>query len=177
MPTTEIAAELIYRQGQEGLLIQEAEHATWQYMPLGIPGLLQNPDYARAVHTQLPHLGEASQEQVRLRMQRAEQMRALPHLYHRFVLGSVTLAHPTPVMRAQLAHLQELDQLPHIEIRVLPAGPVITDPSGFTLRADQVWIEAADLYFTAPGHRALWHAEWDRLWSKSAPLNAAEVFS
>ncbi|GAA1463185.1 hypothetical protein GCM10009603_34830 [Nocardiopsis exhalans] len=170
MTTTVLAPELLHHDGQAGILAQEADHPTWQYMPHGLPGFLQTPDHAHALAELLPHVEYAHTEQVRLRLQRGEQMRTRTHLRHRFILGPEILNTTTPLMADQYAHLVELDQLDHIQIRIRPAGPVVTDPTGFTLRAGRAWIEAADLYFAAPGNIATWHKEWERLWAQTVPL-------
>jgi transcriptional regulator with XRE-family HTH domain len=116
----------------------EAEASLIRDFGLGlIPGLLQTPDYARAVlHATVPHHNPSEIEHlVEARMARQE--RALsghgpPDLYaildisvlYRIVGGRA-------VMRRQLERLLEVSQLPHIKVRVIPyeAGvlPVATN--------------------------------------------------
>jgi len=162
----------VFTGGQKALMAQEAVHATRQYAPGTVPGLLQTPDYARAVADALPHLGPDREDHFRLRMARGRQLRELTHLRHQFILGAAVHDHAphTPLMDAQRAHLADLDRFGHIDIRVRPAGVVLTDPTGFTIRAGSVWIEAGDLYFTGSGDVRKWVGEWGRLWEEAVPL-------
>ncbi|MEU4283583.1 Scr1 family TA system antitoxin-like transcriptional regulator [Nocardiopsis dassonvillei] len=169
---TTMFATTVFDGGQAALKTEEAAHATWQYAPGAVPGLLQTPDYATAVADALPHLNEGREDHFRLRMERGQQMRALTHLRHRFLLSGAVHDHAprTALMDAQRAHLADLDQLDHIEIRVRPSGDALTDPTGFTLRGGRAWIECGDLYFAGPGDVQTWIAEWERLWSCAVPL-------
>jgi transcriptional regulator with XRE-family HTH domain len=104
-----------------------------------IPGLLQAPEYARAVFS-LPggSSGERAERQLAVRMRRQEILHRTtdpPHLWA--VIDEAALRRPvggTAVMRAQIEHLLEMSQLRHVNIQVLPfragghaagGGPVI----------------------------------------------------
>jgi transcriptional regulator with XRE-family HTH domain len=103
-----------------------------------VPGLLQTPEYARAVFS-LPggSSGERAERQIAVRMRRQEILHRAdaPHLW--VVIDESALRRPVggaAVMRAQLEHLMEITQLRHINIQVLPfragghaagGGPVI----------------------------------------------------
>lgn len=104
----------------------EAEAASISDFGLGlVPGLLQTTDYARAVIRAIaPRLTEDLVEQrVRARIDRQHllvsdhppQFRAVleESVLHR-VVGSAG------VMRAQLQHLLEISELPHVTVRVVP---------------------------------------------------------
>ncbi|NKY96755.1 Scr1 family TA system antitoxin-like transcriptional regulator [Nocardiopsis alborubida] len=162
----------VFDGGQAALKTEESAHATWQYAPGAMPGLLQTPDYATALADALPHLDEGREDHFRLRMERGQQMRELTHLRHCFLLSGAVHDHAphTELMEDQRAHLADLDRLDHIEIRVRPAAPVLTDPTGFTIRGQSAWVECGDLYFAAPGDVQTWIAEWERLWSCAVPL-------
>lgn len=92
-----------------------------------VHGLLQTPDYARAVvRALLPH--HSAEEIDRLVALRTKRQDALfrsdpPPLTVTVVLDEAVLARPVGgpgVMAAQLAHLRELALLPHVTVRVLP---------------------------------------------------------
>jgi hypothetical protein len=145
----------------------EAEAASIWDFGLGlIPGLLQDPGYARAiVRATLPHLDPAAMEQrVQGRMTRQQLLfrEDGPHfeavvdesVLHR-VVGSPA------IMRAQLERLLELSELPSVTLRVirydagaLPAGNIkfiILNFAGPTV-SDVVFIEGltGDLYLDDP---------------------------
>jgi transcriptional regulator with XRE-family HTH domain len=86
-------------------------------------GLLQTPEYARAVFS-LPggSPGERADRQVAVRMRRQEILHRgnPPHLWA--VIDEAALRRPVggvTVMRAQIEHLLEISQLPHVNIQVL----------------------------------------------------------
>lgn len=95
------------------------------FEPGVVPGLLQTPDYARAVHEQvMPSLSQAVIEQ-RLEERRRRQLilsQAYPptlwavvdeSVMHRVVGGPM-------VMGAQLDHVVRMSALPHVTIQVVP---------------------------------------------------------
>jgi Domain of unknown function (DUF5753) len=90
-------------------------------------GLLQTEDYARAIYrAMLPHHSDDEIEQlVTLRVKRQDALRRTepPPLEVQVVVDEAVLARPAGgpgVMAAQLAHLCELAELPHVRIQVLP---------------------------------------------------------
>jgi transcriptional regulator with XRE-family HTH domain len=92
-----------------------------------VPGLLQTADYARAVlSAALPHHLPAEIERLvalRLRRQEALHRADPPPLGVVALLDEAMLARATggpAVMVAQLDRILELDELPHVEVRVLP---------------------------------------------------------
>lgn len=89
--------------------------------PLVLPGLLQTEAYARAIMADTrPHRTDrliAAQHARQALLQRPE----LPEL--RMILDESVIRRQVggpDTMRHQLAHLAELDELPHVEIRVVP---------------------------------------------------------
>jgi transcriptional regulator with XRE-family HTH domain len=90
-----------------------------------VPGLLQTPEYARAV-TQLGHLPEAEAERrVDLRMRRQKVLDRVPAPMLWAVIEESALRRPLAaegVMRNQLLHLVEMARRPHITLQLVPSG-------------------------------------------------------
>ncbi|GAA3230331.1 helix-turn-helix transcriptional regulator [Actinocorallia longicatena] len=91
-----------------------------------IPGLLQTPEYTRAVTSMNPDadstLHEATAE---LRKQRQQVLHGPdPTIFQAVISESVfhLLVGGSQVMREQAAHLHELAQRPNIELRIIPHG-------------------------------------------------------
>lgn len=125
--------------------------------PLVVPGLLQNEEYARTVFKVEGANDERANDveaDVRVRMARQELLsRKSPPRVH-VLLDEGVLDRPVggpKIMRAQLAHLLEVSQLPNVNLRVHPrsdgyhrglAGPfkiMTCDPEG-----DVAYTEAAE---------------------------------
>jgi transcriptional regulator with XRE-family HTH domain len=103
-----------------------------------VSGLLQTPEYARALFS-LPggSPGERAERQLAVRMRRQQILHRgdPPHLWA--VIDEAALRRPvggTAVMRAQIGHLLEISRLRHVNLQVLPfragghaagGGPVI----------------------------------------------------
>jgi transcriptional regulator with XRE-family HTH domain len=102
-----------------------------------VAGLLQTPEYARAVFS-MPggSDGERADRQLAVRMRRQEILHRAdpPHLWA--LIDEAALRRPvggTAVMRAQIEHLLEMSKLRHVNIQVLPfragghavGGPII----------------------------------------------------
>jgi hypothetical protein len=106
-----------------GLEAEASQKRVWE--PLLIPGLLQIPDYARAIITAGPDdlpPGRV-EELVRVRAERQKLLvRPVPLVLHaitdeaalRRQVGSPAL------MRAQMAHIAEVAQAPNVTVQVLP---------------------------------------------------------
>ncbi|MFI5671085.1 helix-turn-helix domain-containing protein [Streptomyces sp. NPDC051704] len=107
----------------------EAEAAAIRlYEPLVIPGLLQTPDYARAIIAgTIPHAApEQAAARLKVRLRRQDRLgtprnplrlwAVLDESALRRVVGS------REVMRKQLDHLTHLGAQPHITMQVLPYG-------------------------------------------------------
>ncbi|MFD7663599.1 helix-turn-helix domain-containing protein [Streptomyces sp. NPDC059788] len=90
-----------------------------------VPGLLQTPDYARAVTratlSDLP--SQQVDELVEVRIARQDVLRAERPLELWAVLDEAVLRRevgPPGVMAAQLRHILDVGQLPHVRLQVLP---------------------------------------------------------
>jgi hypothetical protein len=95
------------------------------YESLFVPGLLQTEDYARAViRGTLPHATDDQVEiRVRARMERQGLLTREDALRFWAIMDEAAVRRVVdgrPVMRAQLAKLQEMAQLPHVTIQVIP---------------------------------------------------------
>ncbi len=105
--------------------LEEAAARLRTYENQFVPGLLQSPDYARAV-IMLGH-GAASEEEierrVELRMRRQRRLTGpdAPRLWA--VVDEAALSRPlggAAVMRAQIEHLLEMTSYPNIRLQILP---------------------------------------------------------
>jgi DNA-binding XRE family transcriptional regulator len=97
------------------------------YEPQCVPGLLQTPDYARALHLASGHVvsAEAADRTVDLRIARQQVLTRPdpPHLW--LVLEESVLRRPVgcrALMREQIAHLIEAAAGPRVTLQVLPAN-------------------------------------------------------
>lgn len=95
------------------------------YQSILIPGLLQTPDYARAVNEAvMPQPDpERLDEQTEVRLRRQDRLTQDPPLRFWVVLDEAALHRVIggpAVMEAQLRHLVELSQLPNVTLQVIP---------------------------------------------------------
>ena len=102
----------------------EAESA-WNYESLFVPGLLQTEDYARAViRGGFPTAGQDEIEhRVEVRMERQDVLRGDSPLKLWGIVDEAALRRQVggqPVMRAQLRHLLDASELPHVTFQVIP---------------------------------------------------------
>jgi transcriptional regulator with XRE-family HTH domain len=156
-----------------------------------VPGLLQVPDYARALVRAVGPALTAKEVEKRVQTRIARQDRLLsgsiPHfaavldesVLHR-VVGSAA------VMRAQLRRLLEMYQLPNVTIRIVPyeAGSVPAGVNKFIVMkfgrpdaADMVFIEnlTARHYLEAPEDVRTYSAIFETLTGLSADLSASRA--
>jgi transcriptional regulator with XRE-family HTH domain len=104
-----------------------------------VHGLLQTPEYARAIHQASNNDEVAIQRQVKLRQERQQVITGrVPPLRVTAILNAAVLARPVgdaDVMAGQEKRLQELAKLDHVDIRVLPweAGAHAAMVSPFTI--------------------------------------------
>ena len=99
--------------------------SSWNYESLFVPGLLQTEDYARAVITGvLPFASRDEVERrVEVRMERQKVLRNENPLELWGIVDEAALRRQVggqSVMRAQLRHLLEASELPHITFQVIP---------------------------------------------------------
>ena len=140
-----------------------------------IPGLLQTPDYARAVARLADGLSEAGTDQlVELRMRRQQVLHREnpPHLW--VVIDETALRRPIggrAVMLAQVDHLIRMSRRAHITIQVMPfsagghaavGGPMIQLRFPEGLLPDLVYQEQLDsaIYLNKPAETVRY---WDIL--------------
>ena len=95
------------------------------YQSILIPGLLQTPDYARAVNEAvIPQPDpERLEEQTEVRLRRQDRLTQDPPLRFGVILDEAALHRVIggqAVMEAQLRHLTELSKLPNVTLQVIP---------------------------------------------------------
>ncbi|WP_245600774.1 helix-turn-helix domain-containing protein [Streptomyces sulphureus] len=161
-----------------------------QFSPVVLPGLLQTREYAKAIKQSGPHLlSEGDTERLLdVRMHR-QQLLCGPIPEYRVVLDESVLrrvvANPGTTT-AQLAHLQQQSQKPHVTIQVLPfaAGVSTAAMNGFLLvggaqpELDVVYVEnlAGSLYLEGPGPRRAFSAAFEQLCHEAlAPADSAAL--
>jgi transcriptional regulator with XRE-family HTH domain len=105
--------------------LEEAAAAVRVYEVQFVPGLLQTPDYARAViESALPPPNRREVEQavdLRLTRQRVLERARVPHVWA--VIDEAVLIRPvgsSVTMKAQLAHLLDLAERPTVALQVVP---------------------------------------------------------
>jgi transcriptional regulator with XRE-family HTH domain len=155
-----------------------------------VPGLLQTPDYARAVFSLPDGLpGERAERQLAVRMRRQEILHRAdpPHLWA--VIDEAALRRPVggaAVMRAQIEHLLEISQLRHVNIQVLPfragghtagGGPVILLRFAGDQLPDVVYLEqlASAIYPSSPAELAFYWDILNQLATKADPPIASAM--
>ncbi|MER6953071.1 helix-turn-helix transcriptional regulator [Streptomyces sp. NPDC000618] len=98
--------------------------ALYGYNAMVMPGLLQIPDYVRALHSRRAD-GELLENRIRARLSRQPRYLAEGGPMYFAVLDESCLRQAVgspAVMRDQCAHLLSVGQLPNIRIQVAPAG-------------------------------------------------------
>jgi len=103
-----------------------------EYQERVIPGMLQTPDYARAVLSRQSS-GTELEDRVRARLGRQQRYFADRGPLYVAVLDESCLRNfvgGTPIMQDQCAHLLEVGQLPNVRIQVAPAERELVRPSG-----------------------------------------------
>lgn len=154
-----------------------------------VSGLLQTRDYARAVFSlSSTPPGERAERQLAVRMRRQEILHRAdpPHLWA--VIDEATLRRPvggTAVMRAQIEHLLEIGQLPHVNLQVLPfragghAGgiPVILLRFAGDQIPDVVYVEqlTSAIYPSSPSDLAYYWNMLNHLATEADPPIASSV--
>ncbi|GAA4901216.1 helix-turn-helix protein [Stackebrandtia albiflava] len=156
------------------------------YEPEYIPGLLQTPDYLRAVHAaQLPELTPKPEAVHELRADRYDRMfgrRDMPTM--RFAIGFAAMLYLqelTPAALAgQVTRLREAGALPTVEVRVVTGmhsgmngGFTLMTPNSGLLGANRfAYIEAQDVcrYTEAADDVALYDRIFASVWDRAEPL-------
>ena len=105
----------------------EAEAARiHEYAAELVPGLLQTPDYYRAFLRTAPAVGEDEAERkIEVRLARQERLTADDPPEYWAVLNEAVIRRVVggaEAMRAQLGHIAEMAERPHVNVQVLPFG-------------------------------------------------------
>lgn len=111
------------RNYSEYVLLEQDSSELFAYHADLIPGLLQTPEYARAVMTSVPGAADDIDQFVAYRMARKEALTRPDPLKVTAVICEAAIRQwmgGREVMIAQLRHLLELTECPNIEVRLLP---------------------------------------------------------
>jgi transcriptional regulator with XRE-family HTH domain len=119
-------------------LEEEAKaRSVWHWNPLIVPGLLQTPDYARAVfgvwQAMFPVPPGEADRRIESRLLRQQLLTRDPPIGLSVVIDESVLSRKygsKPVMRKQLERLLEVTELPNVEIRILPLDADAPMPTG-----------------------------------------------
>jgi transcriptional regulator with XRE-family HTH domain len=166
----------------------EAAAATLQaYGPELIHGLLQTPEYTRALSVADPDVGKTWAAKL-LEVRRARQKAALdrdPPLRITQILGPAVLTRVVgspEITAAQVTYLRELNRREHVEVRVLPwdSGPhPVLDRGAFMIMGfeavadpDIVYLESVTTarYLEQESHLREYRRVWRILAGQSIPL-------
>ncbi|MFJ3147197.1 helix-turn-helix domain-containing protein [Streptomyces halstedii] len=153
-----------------------------------IPGMVQTPDYARAVftrHAQLMRSPRDTERAVRARVQRQEALYN-PGKRHRIIMweGALrALVCPPAVLAAQLDRLSSLIGLDTVELGIVPfAAPLKIHPAnGFWIYDDRLVVVEdwhAELWIDDTDSIAVYQRTWDLLRESAAfGIDAQRVIS
>lgn len=173
----------------------EAEAAeVLNFEPLMIPGLLQTPEYARAMLTSpFSELSpEEAEARVEVRMKRQEALYQEPPLRLVAIIDEAALHREVggpEVMRAQLEHLIEATKLPRVTVQVIRfgAGPHASMTGGFAVLRfpapddpDAVYVDtpAGQLFVEEPGEVDRFRQAFDHLLGAAAsPVDTIAVIA
>jgi transcriptional regulator with XRE-family HTH domain len=106
--------------------LESAASEIYEYEPVLIPGLLQTPEYARAVIRALSPVGDSDElieQRVEIRRERQRLLTAEHPPRAHFLIDESALRRQVggrAVTVAQLEHLRELHQVPNVTIQVVP---------------------------------------------------------
>jgi transcriptional regulator with XRE-family HTH domain len=171
--------------------LEQAAEIIRTYEVQFIPGLLQTPDYARAVLRigagETDDRGTDQQVSVRIRRQQILRRPSPPRLWA--VIDEAALRRPiggASVARAQLRHLIEIARLSHVNIQVAPfsrGSRAIADGAITMLRfpeaelADVVYLEqhTTAVYLSKPAERLYYRNVLNRLVTEAPPSADTEA--
>lgn len=117
-------------EGLAKVLAAQAEaESMWNWEPQVVPGLLQTEDYTRSLLELWPAIfarPEAAMERrVEIGQLRKRALTRAPPLELSFVIDESVLLRQfaaAPVMRTQLAHMADISEQSHVDLRILPLG-------------------------------------------------------
>jgi transcriptional regulator with XRE-family HTH domain len=135
--TLEVVAATFPREYAAQLEEEAKARSVWHWNPLIIPGLLQTPDYARAVlgvwQAMFPVSPSEADRRIESRLLRQQLLTRDPPIALSVVIDESVLSRKygsKAVMRKQLERLLEASELPNVEIRVLPLDADAPMPTG-----------------------------------------------
>ncbi|MFJ2059887.1 helix-turn-helix domain-containing protein [Streptomyces sp. NPDC087908] len=113
---------------QDFALIETEAVSRFAYDPLVVPGLLQTPEYAKALFSaHCPPLDEETIElHTEARLNRQRLLTRAPIVQLSFIIGQATLVNPMgdeALMRSQLEHLLKIGAMRNVELQVMPEAP------------------------------------------------------
>lgn len=171
--------------------LEQAAEIIRTYEVQFVPGLLQTPDYARAVlRIGAGETGELdTDQQVSVRIRRQQILRRPSPSRLWAVIDEAALRRPiggASVARAQLRHLIEMARLSHVHIQVAPfssGGRAIADGSVTMLRfpeaelGDVIYLEqhTTAVYLSKPAERLYYRAVLNRLVTEAPPSADTEA--
>ena len=141
---------------------------------MAVPGLLQTPDYARAIFTSQVGLLEVPDDVEAAVAARAERQRVLYDSTKQIdiLIAEAALLHPVcdrVVLAGQIDRLISVIGLSTVRFGILPAGRQLPHllPHGYWILDDRVLVETAaeELRIEDPDQVALYQRLTDRLWS------------
>jgi hypothetical protein len=172
--------------------LESRAHEIRSFDTMSVPGLLQTPDYARAIITTADPDVETSQieRRIEFRLTRQQALERDEPLLVQAILDEAILRRVTggrDVMRAQLTQLMELATRPGIDLRVLPFGSgAHASPAGpFSIFGmpepypDAVYVEtAAGALYLEDGDAQRLMLKFDRIQAAAlGPAQSAELIS
>lgn len=170
--------------------LEASAQSASDYETTFVPGLLQTPDYARAVEliTQPEATAAQADERVEIRMNR-QQTLDRPDFHLWAVLGEAALRHvmgSSKTLRKQMEHLQEQQTRPNVDLQVLPLASSAHAMSGssfvvlgFPVLGDRdvVYVDnlLGTLYFEQEDEVARYRYAFDRLRAAALPLDESQA--
>jgi len=139
-----------------------------------VPGLLQTPDYARAIFASQADLLEVPDDVEASVTARIERQQALydPAKRIEILIAEAALMHPVcppGVLAGQLDRLMSVIGLSTVRLGVLPAGRQVPHivPHGWWIMDDVVLVETVseELRIVDPDQVSIYHRLTDRLWT------------
>jgi transcriptional regulator with XRE-family HTH domain len=135
--TLEVVAATFPREYAAQLQEEAEARSVWHWNPLIVPGLLQTPDYARAVlgvwQAMFPVPPSEAERRIQSRLLRQQLLTRDPPIALSVVIDESVLSRKygsEAVMRKQLERLLGVSELPNVEIQVLPLDADTPMPTG-----------------------------------------------
>jgi transcriptional regulator with XRE-family HTH domain len=142
------------------IALEASASVTRQFQSFVIPGLLQTPDYSRAVLSAYTTDSETIERAIRVRSERQRVLAEEPGLTGHFILDESVVRRQLngpELMRNQLEHLKELNRRPNIAIQVLTFDQGVHDGMQTSFQVFEFPDEDQDhiVFLDKPGHTVL----------------------